>query len=241
MKLREIIAFPFRLISPPCAEHVECFFVECRVAAVDRIGRIRAGKYRGRTGLKLNLGCGPKLKPGYLNLDFHKKADLRLDLRRPLPLPDGSCAEIFSEHFLEHLEYPEETDAHLLDCARLLASKGILKISVPDTQWPLREYGDPDGDYLATCAREDWHPEDCTTYLEHLNFHFRQRWTGTGKTDFQCHRFAYDFETLAKRLTRNGFTDIRRRAFEPGLDGEHRSPGSLLVAATKPANKERES
>ncbi len=238
MKLRELIALPFRLISPWCAEHVECFFVECRVAAVHGIGRMRSRKYRGRAGLRLNLGCGPKLKDGYLNLDFHPKADLRLDLRRRIPLPDDSCHEIFSEHFLEHLEYPEEVDGHLRDCRRLLAPGGTIKLSVPDTEWPLGEYGNPDGSYLAACAREHWHPEDCTTVLEHLNYHFRQRWTGTSRMDFQCHRFAYDFETIEQALIRGGFTEVRRREFEPGLDGEHRSPGSLLVAATKPGDEE---
>ena len=239
MKLRELIAFPFRMISHQCAEHVECFFVECRVASVHALGRIRAGKFRGRTGLKLNLGSGGKLKDGYLNIDFHPKAELRLDLRRRIPLPDDSCEVIFSEHFLEHLEYPEEADAHVLDCRRLLAAGGTLKLSVPDTEWPLREYADPDGEYLAACEREGWHPEECTTWLEHLNYHFRQRWTGTSRMDFQCHRFAYDFETLSKLLDRHGFTEVRRRDFEQGLDGAHRSPGSLLVTATNPGPEER--
>lgn len=240
MKLRELIALPFRFVSPQCAEHVESFFVESRVALVHGLGRVRAGRFRGRSGLRLNLGSGARLKDGYLNVDYHPKAELRLDLRRPIPLTDGSCEEIFSEHFLEHLEYPEEASAHLQDCRRLLAPGGVIKLSVPDTEWPLGEYGTADGEYLAACEREGWHPDGCTTWLEHLNYHFRQRWAGTSSTDFQCHRFAYDFETLEKLLVRNGFTDVRRREFEPGLDGAHRSPGSVLVRATRPPSVEEQ-
>ncbi len=240
MKLRELVAMPFGLISRQCAEHVECFFLECRVAAIHGLGRIRARGFRNRRGLLLNLGSGAQLKDGFLNIDFHPKSELRLDLRRPIPLPDDSCEVIFSEHFLEHLEYPEEADAHLGDCRRLLAAGGVIKLSVPDTEWPLSEYGASDGEYLAACKREDWHPAECTTYLEHLNYHFRQRWTGTSRMDFQCHRFAYDFETLEKLLQRSGFVDVQRRDFEPGLDGEHRSPGSLLVIATNPPASEEQ-
>jgi hypothetical protein len=35
--------------------------------------------------LRLNLGSGPNVKPGWLNIDlFHPAADVQLDLRRPL-------------------------------------------------------------------------------------------------------------------------------------------------------------
>ena len=45
--------------------------------------------------LKLNLGCGPNSKPGWLNINlFHSGADLQLDLRERWPFPDGSVAYI---------------------------------------------------------------------------------------------------------------------------------------------------
>ena len=59
-----------------------------------------------RQPLKLNLGCGPNCKPGWLNIDlFDSAADLNLDLRRPWPLPDGSAVHIYSGTLLSTLNF----------------------------------------------------------------------------------------------------------------------------------------
>jgi hypothetical protein len=56
--------------------------------------------------LKLNLGCGPNTKSGWLNIDlFDPHADLRLDLRSRWPFPDGSVAAIYSEHMSSTLNF----------------------------------------------------------------------------------------------------------------------------------------
>src|SRR3954451_14523154 len=56
---------------------------------------------------RLNLASGYHPKPGWINVDlFAPQADLRLDLRRPMPFPDRSIDELYAEHFFEHLNYP---------------------------------------------------------------------------------------------------------------------------------------
>src|SRR5579863_8682139 len=69
----------------------------------------------GNPPVKLNCGCGPMVKPGWLNIDMEKRADLQLDLRKGLPFPDKSVSFIYSEHFFEHLEYPKEATTFLVD------------------------------------------------------------------------------------------------------------------------------
>src|SRR5437867_4527427 len=68
----------------------------------------------GERGLKVHLGCGPYLKPGWVNIDAaasHLNSSalsdtmfLRYDLRLGLPLNDDTCDYIYSSHLLEHLE-----------------------------------------------------------------------------------------------------------------------------------------
>jgi len=185
----------------------------------------KARRYAKRDDLKIQLGCGPNIKPGWVNLDLRATADIRLDLSRRLPFPDNSTQIIYSEHFLEHIDYPDAAMSLLAECRRILASDGVFSVGVPDTEWPLLEYAKVRQDGYFATAKKQWHPSWCETDLEHINFHFRQG---------NEHRFAYDFVTLEKALLRAGFVNVRRREFDPALDTEARRLGTLYVDADKP-------
>lgn len=201
----------------------------------------RASVYRGRMGLKLNLGCGPNLKQGWVNIDLSPEAELQLDLREPLPFDDGSVAMIYSEHLFEHLEYPNtwesgawsglehpghpsEALALLRESLRVLMPGGTFSVVVPDAERVLRAYATGDREVFETDART--HPAWCDTVLHHVNFTFRQ-----GRE----HRYAWDGETLMRVLEHAGFRPVTRREFDPELDTASRQIGSLYVDAQKPA------
>jgi hypothetical protein len=62
--------------------------------------------------LRLNLGCGSKRIPGYINVDKFGDPDLHFDLETfPYPWDDNSIAEIELHHVLEHLG--QQTDTYL--------------------------------------------------------------------------------------------------------------------------------
>lgn len=62
--------------------------------------------------LRLNLGCGAKRLPGYINVDRFGTPDVRFDLETfPYPWEDSSVAEIELHHVLEHLG--QQTDVYL--------------------------------------------------------------------------------------------------------------------------------
>lgn len=177
------------------------------------------------TELRLNCGCGGDRKPGWINIDAESKvADLRLDLRRRMPFADNSVSMIYSEHFFEHLEYPDEAMLFLGESLRVLKPGGRFRVGVPDTEWPLRDYAAGEDSYFKL-AREMWHPQWCDTRMHHINYHFRQ-----GKH----HKYAYDEETLAKVLTDAGFVSAARSDFDPEFDTEHRRIGTLYLDAFKP-------
>jgi len=177
-------------------------------------GERRAHNLRGGEDLKLHFGCGSNIKAGYINIDLDKKADLRLDLREPIPFPTNSCSMVYSEHFLEHLGYPDEAIFFLSECSRILRPGGLFSVGVPDTEWPIRAYaGDP---YYADWFQyvvEHGYPKSqwITTKMECVNYSFRQG---------AEHKFAYDFETLKRALETVGLSEVRRRNFDPSLDSE---------------------
>jgi predicted SAM-dependent methyltransferase len=191
-----------------------------------RIAVRKARKYARANALKLNVGCGDNLKTGWVNIDSSAKADLQLDMRERMPFPNRSVRMIYSEHFLEHLNYPEDAKRFLTESFRVLEPGGTFSVGVPDAGGALLWYAN-------ACDRRQgqpnpWHPEWCKTEMEHVNFLFRQGFD---------HRFAYDFETVEHALKEAGFVEIRRREFDPGLDSKVRESGTLYVSAVRPLSK----
>jgi len=192
-------------------------------------GTAQACRLTTMARLRLNLGSGPKPRPGWVNVDLQPGADLALDIRRPLPFPKASCAELYAEHVLEHLAYPGEVEQVLADWFRVLAPGGSLSLGVPDTEGALRAYVSGDDEYFAWCRTQHWHRDWIRTHLDAINYHFRQQ----SPTFGEAHLYPYDFKTLAVRLAAAGFVDVRSRPFDPALDSEDRRIGTLYVRAAK--------
>ena len=189
----------------------------------------KSRRYAHSSGLKLHIGSGPNLKPGWVNIDLAPNVDLTLDMRRPIPLPTGCASVIYSEHFFEHIEYPTSVQAFLSEAYRVLEPGGLFRVCVPDIEWMIRDYN---GLPYKEHKPGEWvpyvkglHPEWCYTPLDHINHKFRQ-WTQ--------HKYAYDYITLAHVLEQAGFIDITQRDFDPTLDTDWRKIETLYVDARRP-------
>lgn len=188
----------------------------------------RVPQFLNQLPIKLNLGCGPNRKPDWVNIDlYHPSADLQLDLREPWPFPDASVSYIYSEHVFEHFEFTREVPHFLQEAQRVLCAGGVFDVGVPDTEWPLRDYHNPEERYFHTSMTQGWHPQWCQTELDHINYHFRQ------DKEHGEHKYAWDKETLERTLRNTGFTSITRREFDPSLDTESRRLGTLYMQASK--------
>jgi predicted SAM-dependent methyltransferase len=137
---------------------------------------------------------------------------------------DCSAELVYSEHFFEHLEYPEDAMNFLRECMRVLCPGGRFSVAVPDAELVVRAYTNNDGDFFQW-VQPTWHPKWCDTPMHSLNFLFRQ----DGE-----HKHVYDAFTLARVLTEAGFCHVHRRTFDPALDSPRREKGSLYMDATKP-------
>lgn len=94
--------------------------------------------------LKLDLGCGPSKKEGFIGVDalpFDGKVDVVHDLRLVWPWEDESVEEVHSSHFLEHLTGDERV-TFFNELYRVMKKGAKATIVVP--HWSSeRAYGDP--------------------------------------------------------------------------------------------------
>jgi hypothetical protein len=83
--------------------------------------------------VKLNLGCGSQILPGYCNVDKFGAPDLVWDLEcLPWPWDDNSAEEVLLSHVLEHLgQDPKDFIAIIKELYRVCRNGALLKIIVP--------------------------------------------------------------------------------------------------------------
>lgn len=191
---------------------------------------IRHNSLRGRH--YLDIGCGPNLHPGFINLDFQwrRGIDLVWDVSQGIPLETNSLKGIFSEHCIEHIPL-DAGDTMMRECFRILEPGGTLRLITPDGEEYLTGYHrimEGQDHKLPRAGRDRY--QDLYTPIMSVNRVFSQF----------GHRFIYDLTTARQLLERHGFVDIHRSSFGEGadpdlvIDTEWRKPGSLYVEATKP-------
>lgn len=88
--------------------------------------------------LKLNLGCGRSLMPGYINVDWEAYSTpperfVCADSRR-LPFKSEVFDLVYSSHLFEHFEFYEVLET-LGEWRRVLKEGGLLVITVPNAKW----------------------------------------------------------------------------------------------------------
>lgn len=215
-----------------------------------------AAELLGRSGpepvLGLHCGSGTNLAAGWLNSDSMMLRDpagrstrpgeicllggrylyLQHDASQPFPLPAASLAWVYSEHFIEHLPWPDGI-RWLAEMRRLLRPGGSIRVSTPDLEAYVRGYLDPEQrlfhaqrDYLLAHGSKNV-PERRSFMLNQIFFYWGHRWI-------------YDFAELCHALGQAGFASARRCGFRSGgnaqvaaLDQEMRRQESLYVEASR--------
>jgi predicted SAM-dependent methyltransferase len=183
---------------------------------------------------RVQIGGGNHRLPGFHNIDIIEPADQIWDVRESLPLPSGSVEFLFSEHFLEHIDYPRSAKTYAGEAHRVLATGGHIVTGVPDAEAVLTAYQHRDPAFFAD-MRERWYSRrdclaDLNTYIDLVNYVFRDQ---DDSDRYTPHLWAYDHEKLVDLFTEAGFTHVERWTFDDTIANPKRRWGSVYVIATK--------
>lgn len=170
--------------------------------------------------LKLNLGCGDKILPGYVNVDVVEsragmKPDVICDLHDLAPFDDASADEILSVHVVEHFWRWEIRDV-LREWVRVLKPGGRMIVECPNIESACRDFlQDP-----VNAAREGESGQR-TMWV----FYGDPKW----KDPLMIHRWGYTPQSLSELLAEAGLRDVRQ---EPA-QFKMREPRDMRVVGVK--------
>jgi hypothetical protein len=136
--------------------------------------------------LRLNIGCGHKPAPEYLNVDRRSLPGVDIVAEAAaLPFEPGSLQEIYAAHLLEH--FTQAQLPKLLSYWRdLLAPEGMLKVVVPDAEAMIAAY-----------------------IQGHMPFHdLREVTFGAQDYDDDFHQTMFTPGTLSQLLALSGFSRV---------------------------------
>jgi len=91
--------------------------------------------------LKLHLGCGTFIIPGWVNIDLHTKADVRTDITDLHMFTADSVDKIYTSHTIEHL-HPFDLHKALAEWLRVLKPNGVLIVRCPYANYHLKRWLD---------------------------------------------------------------------------------------------------
>ncbi len=167
------------------------------------VPRIERGAY-------LNVGCGPNIAKGFVNIDYNWQpgVDLVCDITRTFPFGSGEVGGIYSEHCLEHLTL-DGGKLFLAECVLMLMPGGWLRLIVPDLEMYARTYVQWLDGQSPTLPNEYYVN---ATGVNRPVALINELFYGPD------HRFMYDFATLKELLTGLGLGSVAKCTINQGTD-----------------------
>jgi predicted SAM-dependent methyltransferase len=225
--------------SIPLQRAVAALITEARIAQASKRSAKAFAALSGQRDLKVHLGCGQDMRPGWMNIDLLDPETerpttgavfIQYDLRLGLPLPNECARTIYSSHFFEHLEY-EQTVKLLRDCYRSLQPDGVFRIALPNFKSLFRAYLEGDEAQLDLLIprlppRIRNAAPDAVTIIDHISH---------GVLEYGQHKHLYDEEKVVALLEVMGYRSVNASTFQSEIDVDNplRRQYSFYVEAVK--------
>ncbi len=104
---------------------------------------IRPGECTMAEIIKLDLGCADKKQPGHIGMDCRDWGqEIVRDVSRGIPFSNETLDEVYTSHFMEHIERGKEIYFVMSEVYRVLKPGGLFKIRVPHAETPYAFYPD---------------------------------------------------------------------------------------------------
>jgi len=214
-------------------------FEHAKFEIISKLGRIlsRDLKLNNTNTNFINLGCGNSYVNNFINVDFfgNKMIDYGMDLRFPFKIESNSIDGIFSEHTFEHLSH-QEVDNALGECYRILKPEAKIRIIVPDLSILIERYCSNDDEWFQKW--QDLVLKDSSRHYMKKNF--TKMFAINFTASYYHHKSCWDFESLKKVLTSNGFVNIEKCNYNLGTpellidsDSEDRKLVSIYIEGKK--------
>ena len=170
---------------------------------------------------KLNLGCGDKILPGYVNVDVAAsrrglKPDVLCDLHKLTSFEDNTVDEILSVHVVEHFWRWEVVDV-LKEWVRVLKPGGVMILECPNL--------------VSACQELLQNPDIATGPGQEGQ---RSMWVFYGdpgwKDPLMIHRWGYSPRSLGQIMFEAGLVNLRQEPAQFKL----REPRDMRIVGEKP-------
>jgi SAM-dependent methyltransferase len=170
---------------------------------------------------KLNLGCGDKILPGYVNVDVAasragREPDVVCDLHALSPFESESIDEILSVHVIEHF-WRWEVEAVLREWVRVLKPGGTMILECPNL--------------ISACTAFLENPDAAAGPGQEGQ---RSMWVFYGdpawKDPLMVHRWGYTPRSLCEVMHAAGLVNLRQEPAQFKL----REPRDMRIVGEKP-------
>lgn len=183
---------------------------------------------------RLQIGGGSRYLKNFVNIDVFPPADVIWDCRYKLPFKNESFKFVFSEHFLEHIDFPSSVKFVLNDVRRVLKPGGTLFLSIPDGGRAISAYTRNSKPFLRklykVCYSGRKPKVEIFGKIDIINYLFRDQ---IENKKYTPHYWAYDVESITNLLKSIGFKKVKRAGFDKNYCNPKRKFYTLYIKAIK--------